>query len=197
MARVTWEAVREALAGHEPAPIATCTRRAAVAIVLREGPSGIEVLFIHRAEHPEDPWSGHMAFPGGRAEEAEPPLLTAMRETAEEVGLDLGAADLLGALDEVQAVRRVPVDLAIAPFVFRVPPDAVPRPNHEVRSVCWLSLDGLMGESFRSTYDHAEAGGVLRFPCFRVEDKVIWGLTYRMFSDLAARVRAARNAVRR
>ena len=136
MARVTWDVIREALAAPASTAVLTCTRRAAVAIVLRDGPSGIEVLFIHRAEHPEDPWSGHMAFPGGRAEDGEPPLLTAMRESAEEVGLDLGRAELLGALDEVQAVRRVPVDLAIAPFVFRVPASATPQPNHEVRAVC-------------------------------------------------------------
>jgi 8-oxo-dGTP pyrophosphatase MutT (NUDIX family) len=193
---VSWEAVRQALADREPQPLRACTRRAAVAIVLREGPRGIEVLFIHRADHPEDPWSGHMAFPGGRAEEGEAPLLTAIRETAEEVGLDLGEAELLGALDEVQAVRRIPIDLAIAPFVFRVSEGAVVRPNYEVRSVCWLALDDLLGERFRSTYDYAEGGGVLRFPCFRVGDKVIWGLTYRMFSELALRVREAMNGVR-
>jgi len=193
VARVTWEAIRKALAGRDPVPIRHCTGRAAVAIVLRDGPSGIEVLFIHRAEHPEDPWSGHMAFPGGRAEDAEPPLLTAIRESAEEVGLDLERAEHIGALDELQAVRRVPVDLAIAPFVFRVPKDAEPRPNHEVRAVCWLPLEELMGERFRSTYDYAEADGVLRFPCFRVDDKVIWGLTYRMFGELAARVRQSLN----
>jgi 8-oxo-dGTP pyrophosphatase MutT (NUDIX family) len=165
-----------------------------VAIVLREGDEGLEVLFIHRAEHPDDPWSGHMAFPGGRAEDGETPLATAIRETAEEVGLDLGRAELLGSLDEMQAVRRVPVDLAIAPFVFRIDRDAVAVPNHEVRSVYWLRVDELMGDRHRSTYDYAEPGGVLRFPCFRVEERVIWGLTYRMFGDLALRVRLAQNA---
>lgn len=173
-----------------------CTRRAAVAIVLRDGGAGIEVLFIHRADHPDDPWSGHMAFPGGRAEDGEAPLLTAIRETAEEVGLDLGRGELLGALDELQAVRRIPIDLAIAPFVFRVAPEASLHPNQEVRSLCWLGLDDLLGERFRSTYDYSELGGVLRFPCFRVDDKVIWGLTYRMFSELATRVREAMNGVR-
>jgi 8-oxo-dGTP pyrophosphatase MutT (NUDIX family) len=192
---VTWEAVRQALAGREVQLMRTCTRRAAVAIVLRDGPRGIEALFIHRADHPEDPWSGHMAFPGGRAEEGEAPFLTAVRETAEEVGLRLTQADLLGALDELQAVRRVPIDLAIAPFVFRAPEGATVQPNYEVRSVCWLSVDDLLGERFRSTYDYSEAGGVLRFPCFRVDDKVIWGLTYRMFGDLAVRVREAMNGV--
>jgi 8-oxo-dGTP pyrophosphatase MutT (NUDIX family) len=189
---VTWGTLRKAMSGRAPEPIASCRQRAAVAIVLRDGPDSIEVLFIHRAEHPQDPWSGHMAFPGGRAEEGEEPLMTAVREAAEEIGIDLRSAELLGALDELQAVRRVPLDLAIAPFVFRAPDGFTPQPSAEVRSVCWLSVDELLGQRYRDTYDYQEAGHVLRFPCFRVEDKVIWGLTYRMFGDLAARVRAAR-----
>jgi 8-oxo-dGTP pyrophosphatase MutT (NUDIX family) len=195
MSRVTWEALGRALAGRDPVPIAACSRRAAVAMILRDGPAGIEILFIHRAEHPADPWSGHMAFPGGRAEEGEAPLLTAIRESAEEVGIDLTSAEPLGALDELQAVRRLPIDLAIAPFVFRVGKDARVIPNHEVRGFYWLTVDELMGERFRSTFDYAEGGSVLRFPCFRVDDKVIWGLTYRMFSQLALRLREARSGV--
>ncbi len=193
MTPVTWEAIREALAGRDPNPLRHCTRRAAVAILLRDGPAGVEVLFIRRADHPEDPWSGHMAFPGGRSEEGEEPLLTAVREAAEEVGIDLRQAELIGALDELQAVRRVPLDLAIAPFVFRIGPGQEPLPGVEVRSVFWLALDDLLGDRYRATFDCAEGGSVLRFPCFRYGDEVIWGLTYRMFCDLASRVLAARN----
>jgi 8-oxo-dGTP pyrophosphatase MutT (NUDIX family) len=171
--------------------VAHCERRAAVALVLRESADGIEILFIHRALHPEDPWSGHMAFPGGRMEEGEAPLATATRETAEEVGLDLSRAELLGALDELQPGRRHPLDLAISPFVFRVASDVAATPNHEVREICWLSLDALMGDRHRSTYDYSEGDTILRFPCFRVEDRVIWGLTYRMFGELAMRLRLA------
>ena len=40
--------------------------RAAVAAIVRVHDQQPEILFIHRAEHPLDPWSGHMAFPGGR-----------------------------------------------------------------------------------------------------------------------------------
>ena len=195
MTHVSWDAIRRALADRQAVPVRNCTRRAAVAIVLQDGADGIEVLFIHRAEHPDDPWSGHMAFPGGRSEEGETPLVTAIRETEEEVGLDLRRAELLGALDELQAVRRIPIDLAIAPFVFRVHGDIAPRPNHEVATVCWVRFEDLLGDRLRSTYDYAEAGGVLRFPCFRVHDRVIWGLTYRMFGDLAWRVREVANGV--
>jgi 8-oxo-dGTP pyrophosphatase MutT (NUDIX family) len=192
--RVSWAAIDRALASREPQRVAHCPRRAAVAIVLRDGDDGIEVLFIHRAEHPQDPWSGHMAFPGGRTEKDEAPLTTAMRETEEEVGLDLASAQLLGALDELQPARRHPLDLAISPFVFRVAPDVMPQPNHEVRQICWFSLDALMTDRYRSTYDYSEGGSILRFPCFRVEERVIWGLTYRMFGELALRLRLVKAA---
>jgi 8-oxo-dGTP pyrophosphatase MutT (NUDIX family) len=189
--RPTWDLVRRALAGRTPAPIAGCTHRAAVAILLRDGASGIELLFIHRADHPDDPWSGHMAFPGGRAEDGEAPLATAIRESEEEVGIDLRRAELLGGLDELQAVRRIPLDLAIAPYVFRVSEDAVAHPSAEVRGVCWYPLPDLLAGRYLSTFDYTETGNVLRFPCLRIEDKVIWGLTYRMFSELAMRLRVA------
>jgi len=189
--RITWDLLREALAGSDPQPLRHCAQHAAVAILLRDGAAGVEVLFIHRAENPLDPWSGHMAFPGGRSEEGEEPFLTAVREAAEEVGVDLREAELMGALDELQAVRRIPLDLAIAPFVFRLPAGQEPRAGAEVGSVVWVSLDELLSDRYLATFDYAEGGSVLRFPCFRYEDKVIWGLTYRMFSDLASRLRAA------
>jgi 8-oxo-dGTP pyrophosphatase MutT (NUDIX family) len=160
-----------------------------VALVLRDGPASIELLFIARAVHPDDPWSGHIAFPGGRAEDGESPLRTAVRESAEEVGIDLEAGELLGPLDELQAVRRVPLDLAIAPFVFRVPHETAIALGPEVEHAFWLPLDELMTERYRSTFDYSEGDSVLRFPCLRVEERVIWGLTYRMFSELAMRLR--------
>jgi 8-oxo-dGTP pyrophosphatase MutT (NUDIX family) len=192
---VEWPTIRQALAAREPERVAHFRDRAAVAILLRDGARGIEALFIHRAEHPQDPWSGHMAFPGGRSEEDESPLETAVRETREELGIDLRDAEILGALDELRPVRRHPLDLVIAPFVFRVPADVAMRPNHEVSAACWFSLDDLMDGRHVSTYDYAEGSTVLRFPCFRVEERVIWGLTYRMFGELAARLRLTRAAV--
>jgi len=68
--------------------------RAAVAIVVREGTDGPQVLLIRRADHPGDAWSGHMAFPGGREDPQDENLLaTAIRETLEEVGLDPASQD--------------------------------------------------------------------------------------------------------
>ncbi|HEY7411235.1 MAG TPA: CoA pyrophosphatase [Vicinamibacteria bacterium] len=195
---VTWDDVDGALATRAPGRVdAPVDTRAAVAVVLREGPAGIEILFIRRAEDPRDPWSGQMAFPGGRQEPEDAELLhTAVRETKEEIGLDLGAeADYLGALDEMQAMARMlPLSLAIQPFVFRWRGAAPPEPGHEVRSVHWLSLDELLGGARRSTFEYRHEGAALEFPCLRVEDVVIWGLTYRMFLGFQERF-APREAV--
>jgi len=163
-----------------------------VAFVLREGQDRIEVLFIRRAEDPADPWSGHMAFPGGRLEPGDADLrATAVRETREEIGLDLGrSADELGALDEVRAMARMqPMDLAIAPFVFRLRhPHVELTPSAEVMSVHWLPLEDLLGPRFRASMTYSHEGKTIEFPCLRVDDLVIWGLTYRMFTSFAERL---------
>jgi 8-oxo-dGTP pyrophosphatase MutT (NUDIX family) len=191
MGRLAWEDVRSALGSRPPARVsAEVGRRAAVALVLRDGPTGVELLFIRRAEHPEDPWSGQMAFPGGRSEPGDVDLLaTAVRETEEEIGVDLAReGEYLGSLDEVRAMARLrPVDLAITPFVFRLRGDVALSPNHEVRSTHWIPLDELVREDRRSVMDYPYQGSTLQFPCLRVEDVVIWGLTYRMFVGLQER----------
>jgi 8-oxo-dGTP pyrophosphatase MutT (NUDIX family) len=167
------------------------TQRAAVALVLREADQRLELLFIRRAEDPRDPWSGHTAFPGGRSEPEDGDLMaTAVRETQEELGLDLTRdADPLGALDEVQAVSRMRrMDLAISPFVFRLRRDPHLEPGAEVRSVHWLRLDDLLADRHRSSMRHEHEGQFFDLPCLRIQDLVIWGLTLRMFLDLQTRL---------
>jgi 8-oxo-dGTP pyrophosphatase MutT (NUDIX family) len=185
---VTLDHVRSALglrpAGRVGEPVGT---RAAVALILREASAGLELLFIHRAEHPSDPWSGQMAFPGGRCEDGDGNLLaTAVRETLEEIGVDLDrSGERLGALDELRAISRMrPVDLAIAPFVFRLREDVTPRLSPEVDSVLWLGLDELLGPGHRGLLDYPHGGTLLKFPCIRMAGRTIWGLTYRIFTNL-------------
>jgi 8-oxo-dGTP pyrophosphatase MutT (NUDIX family) len=186
----SWDDLARALGGRDPHRVGTDVPRAAVALVLRDGgPGGIELLFIRRAEHEKDPWSGHMGFPGGRAEPGDAGLEgTAVRETLEETGLDLaGDGESLGALDEVRALARGrPVDLAIAPFVFRLRRRLDGAPSHEVVSLHWLPLGRLLAPETRSTLQYQYEETVLDLPCLRIDDLVIWGLTFRMFENLAS-----------
>jgi 8-oxo-dGTP pyrophosphatase MutT (NUDIX family) len=187
----TWDDVRAALAARQPAQVLDPpSSRAAVALILGDGAQGIEVLFIRRAEHPQDPWSGQMAFPGGRAEPGDGDLrATAVRETLEEIGVDLAAAaEPLGGLDEVRAMARMrPMNLTITPFVFRLREHFEPVLSDEVTSVHWLPLGELMGTARRSTLDYAHQGENMQFPCLRIDEVVIWGLTYRMFMGFQER----------
>ena len=186
----SWDDLARALGGREPLRVAGGAPRAAVALVLRDGgPDGIELLLIRRAEHDLDPWSGHVGFPGGRAEPGDAGLeATAVRETLEETGLDLaGNGERLGALDEVKALARGrPVDLVIAPFVFRLRRRLDGAPSREVVSLHWLPLGRLLAPDIRSTLQYQHEGTILELPCLRIDGLVIWGLTYRMFDNLKA-----------
>jgi 8-oxo-dGTP pyrophosphatase MutT (NUDIX family) len=192
-----WHTIERALgASRRPTAGEASAARAAVALVLRDGPGGIELLFIRRSEDPLDPWSGQMAFPGGRAEPAEDDLLeTAGRETLEEVGLDLGRqAELLGTLEPIEATARLqPMGLSITPYVFRLREPVEPSAGDEVRSVHWLPLDMLLGSALRSTHEYVFQGKAVHFPCLRIgaQDVVIWGLTYRMFQGFRELLDAA------
>jgi len=192
MGLVGWDDVRLALAARVPGRVEEdVDHRAAVAVILREGLPGLELLFIRRAEHPHDPWSGQMAFPGGRAEPGDGDLrFTAERETLEEIHLDLAQdGEFLGRLDEVRAMARGrPMNLTITPHVFRLHCAPELQLSDEVTSVHWLGLDDLLGPTRRSLLDYVHQGSTLQLPCLRVDDLVIWGLTYRMFSSLGERL---------
>jgi 8-oxo-dGTP pyrophosphatase MutT (NUDIX family) len=198
MGSVGWELVSRALVRQlSPRAAEPASTRAAVAAILREGREGLELLFIRRAEHEGDPWSGHISFPGGRWEPGDDELVgTAIRETAEETGFDLRQnAELLGRLDEIRAMARGrPVDLTIAPFVFRLLRPGEPAPNHEVVSLHWLPLERLLAPETHASMEYRHEGTTLQLPCLRVEGLVIWGLTYRMFENLRELVDAASGA---
>jgi 8-oxo-dGTP pyrophosphatase MutT (NUDIX family) len=160
---------------------------AAVAAVVRQARGGVEVLFIHRAEDPKDPWSGHMAFPGGRVEEGDADSLeTAMRETREEVGLDLvKVGSPLGRLSDVAAVGRgKPLALVVEPYVFSIEERPTLDPNQEVEEVVWVPLDFLLDRGNRSTIPWRHGEVSVNLPCYRYQTHVIWGLTFGMVDEL-------------
>lgn len=181
------DTVRTRLASRSPRLVTDASNaRAAVAAILRPAAAGPEILLIRRAERAGDPWSGHMAFPGGRAHpDDREPLETAIRETREEVGLDLRNAALLGRLDDLPAVSRGrPVGLVIAPFVFGLDGDAALAPNHEVAATAWASLESLGSAASATTIEYAWEGQTITLPGLRVGPDVVWGLTLQMLRAL-------------
>ena len=182
--------VREKLARRTPRLVTagqSPSQRAAVAAILREQAHGPEVLLIRRAERVGDPWSGQMAFPGGRASESDPDLVTtAIRETREEVGLDLDeGSELLGRLDDLPAIARAkPTGLVITPFVFAVEEAPTLALNHEVAEAIWTPLEPLISGASGTTFAYRLDGQTLRLPALRVGQHIVWGLTYQMLRML-------------
>lgn len=177
--------IRARLATYRPALIEDAkAARASVAMVLREGGAGVELLLIQRAVRDNDPWSGHVAFPGGRRDPDDAdPIATAVRETREEVGIDLAAAGApIGRLDELRAIaRHRPLDLVISPVVFALEaPATITVAPREVESAVWVPLPFFTSAAARSTYRRSLEGIDSEFPAFRYETYTIWGLTHRM-----------------
>jgi len=151
-------------------------------------PLETEVLLIRRAEHPGDPWSGQMAFPGGHYESHDRDMLaTAIRETIEEVGLDLREHELIGALDEHAAtIAGTFTGLVIAPFVFALTSDVELQPNYEVASVVWAPLGQMARGELDARHELSRNGETMHFPAFGIGPHVVWGLTHRMLQSLFA-----------
>jgi len=165
---------------------------ASVALLLRPGVGGAqELLLIRRADFPDDPWSGHMAFPGGRWDPRDRHLLdTALREVWEETGIGpalLGSP--VGRLEAVSPLSRALPPLSILPFLFRVPAGTEARcASHEVAEVHWIGLAEFLDPLARGTLTMAMGGSHLSFPSLTVRDRRVWGLTQRILADLLSRI---------
>jgi len=157
-------------------------RFASVSMILRgrEPPS---VLLIERARRAGDPWSGQIAFPGGKMQDGDKSARdTAVRETKEEVGIDLDrAADFLG-YGEVTTTHTGTMD--VVPSVFTLKHEVEIKPNGEVASFRWIGLEDLLAPSARSNYKLSYEGRVIQTPAYAIGGYVVWGLTYRIISEL-------------
>jgi 8-oxo-dGTP pyrophosphatase MutT (NUDIX family) len=161
------------------------TRLAAVVSVLRVVEGTAELLFIKRSEREGDPWSGHMAFPGGRHEPEDTSLeATARRETFEELALDLSRGRVLGRLDDLAPRNAALPPILIRPFVAVVPADVIFSPSEEVAATFWVPLTVLRHEDTRAEHVITINGARSRFPGFRVEQHIVWGLTERIVQQL-------------
>jgi len=162
-------------------------KRSAVAMILQVHDDEPHILMIKRAEREGDPWSGHMAFPGGRMEQVDRNGFdVAVRETGEEIGLHLGKQDrCIGRLSELNArPHRGAFGMAVSPFVFRLERDAALSLNHEVDEVIWVPFSFLMNENNRDEMPWRYKGAEIPVPCYHFQGRCIWGLSLMMLGEL-------------
>jgi 8-oxo-dGTP pyrophosphatase MutT (NUDIX family) len=173
-------------------------RLAAVALVLRGGAEGAEMLVIKRSEAEHDHWSGHLALPGGRAEpEDENLLATAVRETFEEVGLDLRAGgEVLARLGTVTPQSPYAPRISVTPFVA-----VAPRAYHagadapktlelsgEVAAAFWVPVDEMKRGGRSGVFRMAFAGVEREWPAYPSQHGMIWGITERILTEFLSLV---------
>lgn len=169
-------------------------RRAAILLAMRLRADGEpELLMIKRSEFLGDPWSGHVACPGGRMEPEDVDLAaTAVRETREETGVDVASdGRLLGQLDEVQPYSPHLPPLVIRPYVALVRADVQLVPSREVAEAFWVPLAALRTEGAWGTGAVMVRGVERTVTVFRHGDYVVWGLTERVLRQFLAYMQAA------
>lgn len=164
-------------------------RQAAVAVVVAPGATGDEVLVLRRATVVGDPWSGHIALPGGGLEPFDASLeAAARRETLEETGIDLSHSDCIATLASVAPQAPAAPVVTIAPFVFRYTGDKSVRMSREIVESWWIPVTEFQCDDawkIRTILTHD--GATINVRGFQCHGHVLWGLTARILDEFLNR----------
>ncbi|MCR9097107.1 MAG: CoA pyrophosphatase [bacterium] len=158
---------------------------AAVALVLREVEDDLEALFIRRAEHEDDPWSGDLAFPGGRIDPGDADgRAAAVRETLEELSLDLSSGRPIGRISDVLGFAE---SIRVSAYVYAIQGDPPLVPNYEIREAFWSPLSHSDDPARQEMRDFTYMDQTAAMPTIRLLDDprapVLWGITYKFMDD--------------
>jgi len=163
-------------------PPATGGRESAVLVLFADGPDGPDLLLIQRSQglrlH-----AGQPAFPGGAIDAGdEGPVAAALREAAEEVGLDPAGVEVVGTLPEVFIERT---GFRVVPVLawWRLPSAVAPVDAGEVAAVERVSLAELADPGVRLMVRVRDGRTT---PAFRVRGMLIWGFTAALVDRLLA-----------
>jgi len=152
---------------------------AAVATIIAQRPVP-EVLVLKRKAHPDDPWSGHYAFPGGRRDEGDASLLdTCIRETYEECGVLLSARDLVKQYPVRQAGNDLNRPIPVTAYLFELPEyPAIRLQKAEISCHEWLGLDYVGDADSVIKRPMSPRCPDTLYPCIPATEGFIWGFTY-------------------
>lgn len=167
-------------------------KEAAVALVLHPlAGDRAEFLVIRRSEREGDPWSGQAGLPGGRLSPGDPSLeAAALRETREEVGLDIGEhGRVLGALDELRPRTPVLPPIIVRPYVCVV---ASPPPlvlSDEVAEARWIDVGRICRPEAKIRTTVTGRNYRMQADAYQLDDLTIWGMTERILTSFGELLR--------
>lgn len=182
MNRQAWQDLQQLLAPYAAALTQTgdFSRQAAVMVLITDSPCP-EIIYTLRAKHLNH-HAGEVCFPGGMWEPKDGSLMvTALRETHEEIGLAPVMIEILGAL----SVRPTRSGTLVRPFVGRISAASQYKLNqHELDELFTVPVvDFYHGLQVRT--DIFEHGGVrFRNPAYVYKGHEIWGFTAAVTAEL-------------
>lgn len=157
---------------------------AAVAVIIKKSEKNLEILLIKRRTNPNDPWSGDVAFPGGKREVTDKDLLhTAYRETMEEVGVNLKNLNFLFEMRYFKSRNPLVPKIRIKPFVFWTDKEIEVKKGNEIDFYFWFNPN-------KSIEKFTKISKINRYrKCFIYENNIIWGLTFRILKELLKKLK--------
>ncbi|MBM4394828.1 MAG: CoA pyrophosphatase [Deltaproteobacteria bacterium] len=179
---LTLARIEERLRAHAPLPLPVPdgVTRAAVLVLLRDGPEGPEILLTQRSHDVRD-HKGQVSFPGGAAEDSDAdPTATAVREAAEEVGLDPAAVRMVGRLDDYVTITNYHVTPVVAFGAF----DGLSARTDEITDVFPFPLAFMADPSHVERAPGAGMGRKEDILFVQFGDPFVWGATARILNNL-------------
>jgi len=151
--------------------------QAAVAIIVKPKHNDLEFFLVKRAEVDDDPWSGDMAFPGGKKNPQDHNLLdTVMREVLEETSIDLNKEIIIGYMEPIYS--SVKTDLAVQPIIYLFEDYPEVKLNYELTKFIWVALSEIKEGKTQSKIKGWKG------PVYKIQGETVWGLTFRMLEKL-------------
>ncbi len=158
----------------------------AVVLMFYEKKGRTHLFLIKRQDHLQY-HPGQISFPGGRCEQGETFLETALRETEEEAGIEPSMLTVLGRLKPVY----IPVsDFCVHPFVMWHDSNPTFRLDEgEVAAMIEVPADTLLNDCTIGTEKRMRGNEAVIIPYFEIEKHRIWGATAMIMSEMLERLR--------
>lgn len=179
---------------REPKQVTDSARReAAVALILHPDPD--RLLLLRRVIRESDPWSGQLALPGGRREPSDDSLVTtAIRETAEEVGIALHPDELRLTLDDLAPTTPMLPPMLVRPFLFAPSVESSTVLSGELDHAEWVTFEQLLQPGVRQSRELMVRGAPLRVMGYDLPAGFLWGMTERILAPVLEAWRLTRDA---